>query len=119
MSYWGKNAGDNDFAFGAVGSYIYFIKDRMFEEMNTAIDKSHPEQSTIASLQCIRLLAEEFPKNVSVHFGRSEFEEAKAAFKKWYNVAQKKIPAKYRKSVLDAANAEFALFEERVLTNND
>ena len=83
--------------------------------MDAVINKPHPEQSMIASLQCIRLLAEEFPKNVSVHFGKSEFEEAKAAFEKWYDTVHKKIPAKYREAVLEAANAEFALFEERVL----
>lgn len=115
MSYWGNEPIDNDFAFDQVGSYIYLMRERMFKSMDAVIDKPHPEQSMIASLQCIRLLAEQFPKCVSVNFGKSEFEETKAAFKKWYDVAHKKIPAKYREAVLEAAETEFALFEERVL----
>ncbi|QDU08168.1 hypothetical protein [Gimesia aquarii] len=115
MSYWGNRPIDNDFAFDQIGSYIYLIKERMFQSVDVVIDKPHPEQSMIASLQCIRLLAQEFPKCVSVSFGRSEFEETKAAFEKWYDAVYKKIPAKYREAVLEAANTEFALFEERVL----
>lgn len=87
----------------------------MFEDMENVLQKSYPEQSIIASLRCIRLLAEEFPKCVRVSFRRKELEQCKVAFANWYDAVKGKLPAKYREEILFQANAEFALFEERVL----
>lgn len=116
MSYWGSRAEDCDYAFGAVGSYIYIIKDRMFKDAIAVCNERYCEQSIIASLQVIRIIAAQFSKNVSVHFGRKEFEEAKILFANWYDLVRDKLPAKYRESIRVEAEAEFALFEERVLT---
>ena len=54
MSYWGSGPIDNDYAFGAVGVYVLLIKERMFQDAESVIEKSHPEQGIIASLQCLR-----------------------------------------------------------------
>jgi hypothetical protein len=116
MPYWGSKADDCDYAFGAVGSHVYLIKDRMFKDAHSVCDEAYSEQSIIVSLQMIRGIAEQFPKSVSVHFGRKHFEEAKLLFAKWYEVASDKIPLKFRDKVRIEAEAEFALFEERVLT---
>ena len=116
MPYWGSKPADNDYAFGAVGVYLLTIKKRMFEDMATVIEKAHPEQGILASLQCVRLLAAEFPKCVSVHFRKKELEKAKAGFAEWYEVARGKIPPKYQDAILLEAEKEFALFEEQVLS---
>jgi len=73
----------------------------------------------IAALTCLRLIGEQFPKAFSVKFGRSDFEFVKDAFEKWYELVKDKLPAKYRDAILDEANIEFALFEERILKRPD
>ena len=115
MSYWGSRPVDNDYAFGAVGVYVFLIKERMFKDMRTVIQKSHPEQGLVASVQCLRLLATEFPKNVQVHFGRKDLDEAKLAFRQWYELVEDKVPSEYREAIRQEAEAEFDLFEEQVL----
>jgi hypothetical protein len=115
MPYWGNKPAENDFAFDTVGSYVYLIKERMFKEMVDVVEKRHPEQGIVASLTCIRKLAQEFPKCVQVHFGKREFGRCKALFTEWYSLASKKIPAAYRDAVLREASAEFSLFEAEVL----
>ncbi|MEO0477156.1 MAG: hypothetical protein AAF085_14480 [Planctomycetota bacterium] len=115
MPYWGPKPLESDYAFDQTGACIAMIKKRLFDNMSNVIAKAYPEQSIIASLQCIRLLAEEFPKCVSVSFRKKHFAEARAGFEQWYELVKDKIPAKYRESVLEEANKEFALFEERVL----
>lgn len=117
MAYWGGSSADCDYAFGTVGSYVFLIKERMFKDAATVLEKSHPEQGIIASLKCLRLIAEEFPKCVSVHFRRKQFEESKIAFSAWYNLVQNKLPVKYKNAILAEAEAEFLLFEQRILTS--
>jgi hypothetical protein len=116
MPYWGNKSADCDYAFDAIGSYIFLIKERMFKGIATVSGKSYPEQGIIASLQCIRLIAEDFPKCVLPHFSKNEFENSKTAFFKWYELVQGKLPQKYRESIRLMAEEEFTLFEERVLT---
>jgi hypothetical protein len=99
MSYWGDGVEDCDYAFGA-----------------TVIAKAHPEQGILASLVCLRVLGERFPKNLSVHFGRRDLERARKAFDRWAEVVQDRLPAARLESIKLAADREFALFEERVLS---
>jgi hypothetical protein len=115
MPYWGSKPADNDYAFGAVGVYIYLIKDRMFKDMATVIAKAHPEQGIVASIQCVRLLSSEFPKCVSVHFGKKELEMAKVGFAEWYEAVKDKIPSEYREAILAEAAREFELYQQQVL----
>jgi len=115
MPYWGSGPIDNDYAFDAIGSYLYLIKERMFQDADNIIEKSYPEQSIIASLICLRLLASQFPKCVRVHFRKKEFEKAKDAFYKWYESVEKKIPLKFREAIKENAEREFLLFENQVL----
>ena len=115
MAYWGSKPIDSDFATGAIGAYIYLLKERLQKDTETVLKKCHPEQSIVASLTCLRLLSEQFPKNVRVHFGRKDYLQSKEAFEQWYDAVRTKLPAKYRDEILDEANKEFALFEERVL----
>ncbi|MFN3148585.1 hypothetical protein [Bremerella sp.] len=115
MAYWGSSSTENDFAFDGVGAYIYLIRERMFEDAESVIEDEYPEQSIIASLQCLRLLASRFPNNVRVSFGKHEFAKAKECFFKWYDSVHKKIPKKYREDILANAKAEFKLFELEVL----
>jgi hypothetical protein len=115
MSYWGSGPIDNDYAFGAVGVYVLMIKERMFQDAENVIQKAHREQSIVASVQCMRVLAGQFAKCVSVHFGKKELQRAREAFDKWYDLVQKKLPPKYREAIRENAEAEFRLFEEQVL----
>jgi hypothetical protein len=116
MPYWGSKPVDSDYAFDAIGTYVLMIKDRMFEDMATVCEKAYPEQGIVASLQCLRVIAEQFPKCVAVLFRKKEFEKSKTAFFVWYAAVQDKLPAAHRESIRAEAEAEFALFEERVLT---
>jgi hypothetical protein len=115
MPYWGSGSADSDYAFGAVGTYVLMIKERMFQDAEKIIEKSFPEQGIVASLVCLRLLAGAFPKCVSVHFRRKEFEKAKEAFGRWYEAVQNKLPQDYREAIRANAEAEFHLFETQVL----
>ena len=116
MSYWGDDVDDCDYAFDAVGANISWIKDRLFKDSETVIAKAHPEQGILASLCCLRVLGERFPKNLSVHFGRRDLERARKAFDRWAEVVQDRLPAARLESIKLAADREFALFEERVLS---
>ena len=116
ISYWGSGSADNDYAFDAVGPYIFLIKERMFQDAEKVIEKSHPEQGIIASLECLRLLAGQFPKCVSVVFRRKEFEKAKEAFGRWYETVKDQLPRNYREAIRSNAEEEFQLFEAQVLT---
>lgn len=116
MSYWGDGVEDCDYAFGAVGASISWIKDRLFKDSETVIAKRHPEQGIVASLSCLRLLGERFPKNLSVHFGKRDFERARKAFDLWFELVQDQLPTARGKAIRLAADREFALFEERILS---
>jgi len=115
MPYWGSGSADNDYAFDAVGAYIFLIKERMFQDAEKVIDKSYPEQGIVASLECLRLLAGQFPKCVKVHFRRKEFEKAKEAFGRWYESVKDQLPQDYREAIKSNADSEFQLFEAQVL----
>lgn len=115
MSYWGSKPIDNDYAFDGVGTYVYLIKARMFESAKKVIEESYPEQDIIASLQCLRLLAGTFPKCVSVHFRKKEFQASVEAFTKWYDLVKDKLPSDYREAIQNEANQEFELFRKEVL----
>lgn len=115
MAYWGSGAIDNDYAFDAVGSYVFMIKDRMFQDAARVIEKSHPEQGIVASLECLRLIAGQFPKSVAVHFRRNEFEKAKELFDRWYAAVEDQLPQDYREAIRANADAKFQLFELQVL----
>ncbi len=113
MSYWGSRPEECDFAFGAVGVAILRIKKKMFEDIEVVKRKAYPEQSILASLVCLRLLGEHFPKNLSVHFRRKDLEQVRAAFAAWFHQAEEEIPKQYRDRLLEQAEAEFRLFEQR------
>ena len=115
MSYWGSGADDSDFAFGAVGAYIYLLKERMLNDIKVVREKTCPEQSIVASLVCLRLIGERFPKSLSVHFRRADFESARRAFEDWYEAVRHKLPPEYRARIAEEARVEFELFEERIL----
>jgi|688.fasta_scaffold1177264_2 hypothetical protein len=116
MPYWGTKPADNDYAFDALGAYLFLIKERMFKDMAIAIEKAYPEQSILASLQFVRLVSAGFPKCVNVHFRKKELQLAKTGFAEWYEVAKGKIPAEYRHAILSEADREFDLFEKQVLS---
>lgn len=118
MAYWGSGPSDNDYAFDAVSAYVFMIKERMFQEAENVIEKSYYEQAIIASLRCLRLIANEFPKCAQVHFRKKEFLRAKEAFSVWYNTVQDQLPTEYREAILTSAEAEFQLFESQVLDAN-
>jgi hypothetical protein len=114
MPYWGSNPEDSDFAFGAVGVCILLIKERMLKDIAGVLDESYPEQGMIASLTCLRLLGERFPKNLSVHFRKKDFAFVKSAFGEWYEKIKSRLPPEHRDAILAEANKEFALFEQRI-----
>jgi hypothetical protein len=115
MAYWGSKPAENDYAFDAVGAYVFLIKERMLKDMVVVLEKSYPEQAILSSLKCLRLLSEEFPECVRVHFRKKDLEVCRAGFKKWHDEVYDKLPTEYRDAILLQANTEFTLFEERVL----
>lgn len=115
MSYWGSGPIENDYAFDAVGAYVLMLRERMFKEAQAVLEKSHPEQAIVASLQCLRLIAEQHPKCVRVSFRRKHYEEAKTDFERWYKAVKDKIPSKYRGAVLEEAIKEFELWEKNII----
>ncbi len=117
MSYWGSHPEDSDFAFSAAGVAILRIKKKMLEDIEVVKEKSYPEQSIVSSLVCLRLLGERFPKSLSIHFGKKDLEKARVAFETWYQQMESQIPQKYRNGLLEGAEAEFQLFEERIFNN--
>lgn len=115
MSYWGNDVDECDYAFDAVGAVIFRVKDRLFKDSETVIAKRYPEQAIIASLCCLRLLGERFPKNLSVHFGKRDLERARQAFDQWHALVQDQLPPARAAAIRLGADQEFALFEERIL----
>lgn len=88
---------------------------RFFDDMKGTIDEEYKEQSIIAGLKMIRVLAKEFPKEVKLAFKREDFERAKEGFEKWYEICGKKVPKKYRDDFIKEAREELQLFESEVL----
>jgi hypothetical protein len=115
MAYWGPKPDENDYAFGGIGAIIYLIKDRMQKEIAGILDEAYPEQGMIASLICLRLLGERFPKNIGIHFRRKDFEFVVNAFDEWVAKVGPRLPAEHRVQIIAEAKSEFALFEERIL----
>lgn len=115
MAYWGSGADDSDFAFDAVGVRICVLKEQMLNDIRVVREKAYPEQSIVASLICLRLLGERFPKSLRVHFGRKTFESARSAFEDWYEAVKEELPLAHRTSIYEEAQLEFKLFEERIL----
>lgn len=118
MPYWGSRPIDTDYAFDAVGAYIFIIKERMFQDAGKVIEKSYPEQGIVASVQCLRLLASQFSSCVKVHFGKKELVKAREAFDKWYDSVRERLPLAYREAIRSNAESEFQLFEREVLSPN-
>jgi len=114
VSYWGNDVDDCDYAFDAVGAIFFRIKDQMFKDSETVKAKSYPEQGILASLCCLRLLGERFPKNLSVHFGRKDLARTRKAFDDWYALVQDNMPVDRSEALKLSADREFTLFEERI-----
>lgn len=90
------------------------MSDRLFSDMAGTIEDQYKEQSIIAGLRMIRVLAKEFPKAVTLAFKRQDFERAKDGFEKWYSLCEKKVPKKYRDDFIKEAREELKLFESEV-----
>ena len=114
MAYWGNKPDESDFAFDAVGAYAFLIKERMLKDAKTVLEKRYPEQSLIASIRCLRLLAEEFPKCVGVAFRRKDLEESRGVFDAWFQAVRSDLPVDRADAIHAEAMAEFQLFESRV-----
>ena len=114
MSYWGTDIHDNDFAFDSVGAIVFMIKERMLADIEAVKSKNYPEQSIAASLACLRVIGERFPKCLSVHFRKRDFEAVRAEFYQWLDT-DATIPADLREGIKQSAEIEFRLFEERIL----
>jgi hypothetical protein len=119
MPYWGSGPIDNDYAFDAIGTYVFMIKERMFQDADKVIEKSYPEQGIVASLECLRLLAAQFPKCVKVHFRKKELARAKEAFGRWYESVCDQLPSDHREAIRTNAEVEFDLFETQVLASQN
>ncbi len=117
MAYWGHMPDESDFAFDAIGAYIFLLKERMLKDIATVLEKTYPEQSMVASITCLRLIGERFPKALSVHFRKRDFAFVVRAFDEWLAKVGPQLPDKHRNAIVAEARAEFALFEERILTS--
>lgn len=119
MAYWGSGVADCDYAFDHVSVYVFEIKQRMLKDMENVLQKSYPEQSIVASVKCLRLLWEGFPKCVRLNFGRRDLERCEQSFELWYTAVAARLPAKHRAAIRSEAMLEFALFRETVLALGD
>lgn len=117
MSYWGIEPDQNDFAFDGVGAYIHCIKEGMFKDIEVVKNKKYPEQSMIASLRCLRVIGEQFPKNLRVSFRKKDLALVKTAFYEWVELVD--LPAKYSAGIIEEAEKEFELFELFLQPNNE
>ncbi len=115
MPYWGNRVDECDYAFDAVSAYIFLIKERMLNDMSTVIEKSYPEQGITASLACLRQIGELFPKCLSVHFRKKDFDQVRDGFEQWYSLVGEKLPSERKVAILKEARKEFDLFDERIL----
>ena len=110
MSYWGDEPYQSDFASGSLGAVVFLTKKRLNTDIQAILkDAGHSEQSIVVLLELLRTIGERYPKGLSVHFRRKQFDEAKGAFYQWYEKCSRRIPAKHREGVLQSAEAEFQL----------
>lgn len=114
MAYWGDGLDECDYAFDAVGAYVFLIKERLLRDMATVIEKGYPEQSIAASLACLRQIGERFPRELDVGFRRKDFERVLQGFDQWYSLVGDKLPPERKLAILAEARKEFDLFEERL-----
>ena len=115
MSYWGSQPEDCDFASGSIGANIYQIKSRLLKDLESDSSLEHEEQSILANLICLRLIGQQFPKALRVHFRKKDYFHAKESFYAWYENGGRKVPEKFREQLLKCAENEFVLFEESIL----
>jgi len=115
MAYQNATPYGSDYAKSTVDLVAGYVADVLLSKLEKVIAKPHPEQSVLVALQCLRKLAEEFPISVEIAFSRTQYEKAKSGFYEWYEKVEKKIPAKHRKGLKEAAEAEFLLWENEVL----
>lgn len=109
MSYWGNNPDECDFAFDSIVANVYLIKERLLKDIEVVERKGFPEQSIVANLVCLRVIGEKFPKALSVHFRKKDFEMVKSAFNKWYKTTNN-LP----EGLKERADSEFLLFEQNI-----
>lgn len=115
MSYWGSQLEECDFASGSIGANIYLIKNRLLKDLESDPSLEHEEQSILSNLVCLRLIGQNFPKALGVHFRKKDYFHAKESFYLWYENGGRKVPEKYREKLLKSAEDEFLLFEENIL----
>jgi hypothetical protein len=108
MPYWSSDADGCDHAFSHIGVYTLIIKEKMFNEIAACTDELFPEQSLTASLICLRIIVEQFPKRQGISFSLSDILKADELFMRWYSAVEKKIPKKYRAGVLETYQIESA-----------
>ena len=114
MSYWGAEPDENDRGSGSISMAALWLKKQLEAASTAAVSKGAAEQAILANLVLLRLLGQDYPKELSVHVGRRTFDTAKAAFYEWYEKCSRRIPAKHREGVLQSAEAEFQRWEERI-----
>jgi hypothetical protein len=115
MSYWGAGPDGCDFSFSAIGVAVLRLKRKMYEDIEGVKEDNFSEQSIIASLVCLRLIGQEFPNNLSVHFRKKDYLIVKKDFYDWYENTKNKIPRKYQAGVLKEAEEEFEKWESSEL----
>ena len=112
MAYWGDGSDDCDYAFDSMGSYIAFMRDRMFAAAEGAIAEKYPEQTILVTLEALRLLWDRFPKVVACGFRRDDFRKSQELFARWLEAASPDLSGR-RKSTLSAESQRvFAACEE-------
>ena len=119
MSYWGSKPEECDFASGSIGANIFLIKKRLLKDIDSDPKFEHEEQSILSNLMCLRLIGQKFPKALRVHFRKKDYLHSKESFYTWYENGGRNVPEKYREKLLQAAESEFLLFEEQILTVNE
>jgi hypothetical protein len=83
-------------------------------DIGTVLAQAYPEHGLIASLVCLRLIGEQFPKNLSAEFCKTQLARTKELFYNCYGLAEAQLSPHERDGLLAAAEREFLLFEQRV-----
>jgi hypothetical protein len=98
-------------SFESVDELLSQIVGQLMKGIDVVISKAHPEQGMLALLCCLRLLGKSFPKRLSSHFGRNDFEKVRSAFAAWTHIAGHKVPPDTLRALQSIADKEFSLFE--------
>lgn len=96
-----------------MGVVVLQTVERLEAEADLVIKKQHPEQAMLALLRILDLLKDEFPKCVSVHFGRREYLAVKEKYLVWRQTCSR-VPKGHTEKFDENAEVLFARLDRKL-----